>query len=591
MNLLKVLLFLQVLGLCQASRNVSSPHQHNVSLSDDKIVIQTAAPSLSSRCNGTLRVFHGNMSLTVLLPLENRDRVARQICENLGCGEVYEVKEKGNPKNMSCLTNCLYNGTHLEKCTVVEFWNCKKVTEIVCGHQIVKLADGEDRCAGRVELWHNGQWGTVCDDEWDLQDANVVCAQLNCGFALNVTGQGGVYQPGKGPIFLDDINCTSSESNLWDCPSLHQSYDCGHKEDAGVVCSELKALRLTGGMDRCSGKVEIHRNGTWGTICDSCWSSFMANTVCSMLGCGTQVNYTAFVEPLQHHSSAMWYFFCNKNMKSLWECTEYFNPSTLCKDSKAAGLICSDSLGFLPPTTQPLQSTLMITTTGPVITTSHPGKAHFLLSPSFLGCFALSFLLLMVLIINVVFCRQYKKKYALAVQHRNNKPQSSTDCQENEYREFANLTGVTSDPAENNVRLISSPLWTQTSLDNSSCTSDYEHHDFSVEPAVTMSTFQNSLRNRTDNWNPVIKVTPALPFVPEEAPANQYEPHSDDTKLKNAASSEDSFEASSTSSEEYYENTDSNPRCIKNIGDDLDQRKSVGVSSECEYDDIGNYQH
>lgn len=105
------------------------------------------------------------------------------------------------------------------------------------GHQAVRLAGGSGRCAGRVELWRNGRWGTVCDDQWDLRDADVVCAQLGCGYALSVTGQGGSYPPGRGPVHLDELNCTGKEDNLWACPAAQDEPDCGHKEDAGVVCS------------------------------------------------------------------------------------------------------------------------------------------------------------------------------------------------------------------------------------------------------------------------------------------------------------------------------------------------------------------
>ena len=103
-------------------------------------------------------------------------------------------------------------------------------------HHRVQLADGGHRCGGRVELWQDGQWGTVCDDDWDLSDANIVCAQLGCGYAVMATGQDGRFGPGKGSILLDDLNCTGHEGNLWECPTRKGPDDCGHKEDAGVVC-------------------------------------------------------------------------------------------------------------------------------------------------------------------------------------------------------------------------------------------------------------------------------------------------------------------------------------------------------------------
>lgn len=87
-------------------------------------------------------------------------------------------------------------------------------------------------------MWSESSWGTVCDDQWDLRDAHVVCAQLGCGYALNVTGQGGSFPAGRGRVLLDELNCTGNEQNLWECPAVgKEDTDCGHKEDAGVICS------------------------------------------------------------------------------------------------------------------------------------------------------------------------------------------------------------------------------------------------------------------------------------------------------------------------------------------------------------------
>ena len=108
-----------------------------------------------------------------------------------------------------------------------------------------------------MEVCYNGNWGTVCDDQWDENDAKVACRKL--GFsdkgksvchAADISVQShfmllapsgaqarrdAFFGTGRGPIFLDDLNCTGNESDLFECVSIN---DCGHSEDAGVICQE-----------------------------------------------------------------------------------------------------------------------------------------------------------------------------------------------------------------------------------------------------------------------------------------------------------------------------------------------------------------
>jgi hypothetical protein len=102
----------------------------------------------------------------------------------------------------------------------------------------LRIVDGANADEGRLELFWQDQWGTVCDDRWDINDATVACRQMGYSgadaalFTFNVVD-------GSGPILLDDVQCTGTENLLLDC--VHRepvgSHNCSHFEDAGVRCT------------------------------------------------------------------------------------------------------------------------------------------------------------------------------------------------------------------------------------------------------------------------------------------------------------------------------------------------------------------
>ncbi|NXK14894.1 C163A protein, partial [Herpetotheres cachinnans] len=264
---------------------------------------------------------------------------AHVLCHHLGCGPAATVPPGGSfgsgdgPLQRDAFV-CSGSERHPGECPTVVLGeaacppghaaavNCSAAAPArsppcPAGSQRVRLAGGPGRCAGRVEVYVNGTWGTVCQDTWDLLDATVTCHQLGCGMALAAPGSAR-FGPGTGPLWLDAGGCAGTEASLWDCP-VSAWHSCQRGGGAGAICSEQLSLRLVGTSSRCSGHLEVLYNGTWGRVCANGTSPATADAACRQLGCGDGGRLMAISTRASAPAWLAWVG-CEEGARSLWQC-------------------------------------------------------------------------------------------------------------------------------------------------------------------------------------------------------------------------------------------------------------------------------
>ncbi|XP_055384259.1 probable serine/threonine-protein kinase DDB_G0282963 isoform X1 [Condylostylus longicornis] len=265
----------------------------------------------------------------------NKDFNIETNSPSIGAGGI-----KGKPNN-NCEFNC-GNGRcvkHFQVCDGVN--NCgNRKDESGCsqlGYKVrLNSKDGAEN-EGRVEVRINGKWGYICDDKFDIKDANVVCRELGFPFGASEVRANSYYLPtvdmmssyNNVSFVMDEVDCKGNETSLQECDFKGWGvHDCNADEVVGVVCKQavMKCpnelwlcskskqcipssflcdnvvdcddgsdesdavcnskieYRLSNGKNRLEGRVEIKYRNEWGTICDDDFGVKEAQVICNALG-------------------------------------------------------------------------------------------------------------------------------------------------------------------------------------------------------------------------------------------------------------------------------------------------------------------
>ncbi|KAG8003244.1 hypothetical protein GBF38_007654, partial [Nibea albiflora] len=316
-----------------------------------------------SRCAGTLQVKRQDWR-----PVAASDwalREASVVCRDLGCGSAVSLRlrEQSTVTSVWLIrSQCVLSGYPMRGCSSVG--SSSFVLHLSCSDS-VRLVDGTSLCSGRLEVKSDQLWSSVCEADFDQQDAEVVCRELGCG-APSVL-QGALYGEVEAAIWTKEFQCGGHESALLDCRSSGSTRNtCSPGKAVGLTCSEpvrlvggssrcagtlevkqgdwrpMDSVRLVNGTSLCSGRLEVKSDQLWSSVCEADFDQQDAEVVCRELGCGApSVLQGALYGEVE---AAIWTkeFQCGGHESALLDCRSSGSTRNTCSPGKAVGLTCSE---------------------------------------------------------------------------------------------------------------------------------------------------------------------------------------------------------------------------------------------------------
>ncbi|XP_036001861.1 scavenger receptor cysteine-rich type 1 protein M130 [Fundulus heteroclitus] len=274
-----------------------------------------------SSCAGTLEMLYQGQWRPVADKYDRLEtKLFASVCAELGCGTFVSVTKRIELSASPVwwiLSHCPQSLSELRECVVLDDATHDSSFEVRCSDS-VRLVNSSNHCSGRLELKTNQSWSTVCEKEFDMQDAEVACRELGCGSPVIL--QGALFGGEKVPLKRREFHCEGNELVLQECKSSDSARKpCSPENILGLTCSGY--LRLAGEKGSCAGTLEMLYHGEWRPVADKYYllETKLAASVCAELGCGTFVSVTKRMEP---SSSPVWWIHssCPQSLSELQEC-------------------------------------------------------------------------------------------------------------------------------------------------------------------------------------------------------------------------------------------------------------------------------
>ncbi|XP_053177484.1 scavenger receptor cysteine-rich type 1 protein M130-like [Scomber japonicus] len=241
----------------------------------------------ASRCAGTLEVKQGEWRPVTYNVFRWTLNDAAVACRELDCGSAVSTgsRYKSSYRPVWRIRpDCLQSGSTLRECASSD--SSFSMVELTCSDS-VRLVNGTSLCSGRLEVKSEQSWSSVCEADFDQQDAEVVCRELGCGTPSVL--QGALYGEVEAPMWTKEFQCGGNESALLDCRRSDSARrTCSPGKAVGLTCSP-GPVRLVGGASRCAGRLEV-KQGEWRPVGYSGWTLKEAAVACRELDCGSAVS-------------------------------------------------------------------------------------------------------------------------------------------------------------------------------------------------------------------------------------------------------------------------------------------------------------
>ncbi|KAF1390871.1 hypothetical protein PFLUV_G00062580 [Perca fluviatilis] len=298
----------------------------------DNVTVVLKDSDKPSTCYGEVHIQRNGKSQAVCGTASTwTKKEAEVVCTELNCGSVIIYKAKSvRGEGIMDNVKCSGDEPSLWHCRAKHSKNqCSSVAYVVCADSIsVKLLDGPGKCAGRVEVQHEGKWHRVNQAEWKGTNSDTVCKQLNCG-SRRVLTTPEKFSQGSNDFLRKTVKCNPDAKHISECiPETNSNDQTKDLVAVGITCEEHKVVFLKGDSS-CSGMVGIeHDTKTyWLSGSNETWDQNSADTVCRQMHCGSALNHTSI--PSADLMKDVWNvsYSCLSNSTSLLDCENTTLPS------------------------------------------------------------------------------------------------------------------------------------------------------------------------------------------------------------------------------------------------------------------------